>query len=65
MLFKHRVVGAIVLMTAHALPALAQTAGENASGGAWWGGLAWILITLVFVVGAIVLFTKGLQRPNR
>lgn len=65
MLFKHRAVGAVVLMTASALPALAQTTGENTGGGAWWGGLAWMLITLVFLVGAIVLFTKGLQRPNR
>jgi hypothetical protein len=33
--------------------------------GAWWGAGVWIVVTLAFLVGAILLAVKGVRRPNR
>jgi len=34
-------------------------------GGLWWGASVWILVTLAFLIGAVVLALKAVRRPNR
>jgi hypothetical protein len=41
-----------------------MTQGQADEGG-WWGATAWILITLAFLVTAIVFVMMGMRRPTR
>jgi len=31
----------------------------------WWGATAWIIVTLAFLVGAVVLAWMATKEPNR
>ena len=52
--------------TLDALALAAQPAAQTDSdAGTWWGASVWIVITLAFLVLALILVWKGLKEPNR
>ena len=65
MRFLYFLVALLSVAGTAALEAAQPVTQGQADEGGWWGATAWILITVAFLVAAIVFVMMGMRQPTR